>query len=754
MLTILKFAKKYWLSMVIIIGLLIGQAACELALPQYTSDIVDVGIQNAGVESAAPEVIREDTLEGLLRFLSEDEKSEVLALYDKKEAGEAPEAIRKKYPAAVTQSVYVLNLQGSEKERSQQRERLEELLTPAEAIQLMMGSEGEEAEKMRETVLQQMNLPEGTDLSQVLAMMPDEALREMKDQMLEQMGDMGDLMFSSVGIAFVKQEYADMGADMEQFQMSYLGGSGLQMLGLALLGMVLSVIVSFLSSRMAARTSRDLRGQIFEKVVSFSNEEMSSFSTSSLITRCTNDVQQVQMVLTMLFRMVAYAPIMGIGGILKVLATKTHMEWIIAVAVIAVLALVAVLMVIAMPKFKKMQKLVDRLNLVSREILTGIPVIRAFSREKHEEERFDGASTDLMKTQLFTSRTMAFMMPAMMLIMNAITVLIVWVGANGINMGTLQVGDMMAFITYTMQIVMAFLMITMVSVMLPRAAVAAERIKEVLNSETKIENPEQPRQIAGGVRGRIEFDHVSFRYPGADEDVLMDLNFTAEPGQTTAIIGSTGSGKSTLVQLIPRLFDVTEGKITLDGVDIRDMELHELRRNIGYIPQKGILFSGTIESNLRFGAQDAPKEQIREAAEIAQARDFIEEKPDKYESEIAQGGSNVSGGQKQRLSIARAIAKNPKIYVFDDSFSALDYKTDLKLRQALADKVSDATVVIVAQRINTILHADKILVLDDGRIAGMGTHEELLRSNEVYQQIARSQLSQKELEGAGKEARV
>lgn len=754
MLTILKFAKKYWLSMVIIIGLLIGQAACELALPQYTSDIVDVGIQNAGVESAAPEVIREDTLEGLLRFLSEDEKSEVLALYDKKEAGEAPEAIRKKYPAAVTQSVYVLNLQGSEKERSQQRERLEELLTPAEAIQLMMGSEGEEAEKMRETVLQQMNLPEGTDLSQVLAMMPDEALREMKDQMLEQMGDMGDLMFSSVGIAFVKQEYADMGADMEQFQMSYLGGSGLQMLGLALLGMVLSVIVSFLSSRMAARTSRDLRGQIFEKVVSFSNEEMSSFSTSSLITRCTNDVQQVQMVLTMLFRMVAYAPIMGIGGILKVLATKTHMEWIIAVAVIAVLALVAVLMVIAMPKFKKMQKLVDRLNLVSREILTGIPVIRAFSREKHEEERFDGASTDLMKTQLFTSRTMAFMMPAMMLIMNAITVLIVWVGANGINMGTLQVGDMMAFITYTMQIVMAFLMITMVSVMLPRAAVAAERIKEVLNSETKIENPEQPRQIAGGVRGRIEFDHVSFRYPGADEDVLMDLNFTAEPGQTTAIIGSTGSGKSTLVQLIPRLFDVTEGKITLDGVDIRDMELHELRRNIGYIPQKGVLFSGTIESNLRFGAQDAPKEQIREAAEIAQARDFIEEKPDKYESEIAQGGSNVSGGQKQRLSIARAIAKNPKIYVFDDSFSALDYKTDLKLRQALADKVSDATVVIVAQRINTILHADKILVLDDGRIAGMGTHEELLRSNEVYQQIARSQLSQKELEGAGKEARV
>ena len=593
MLTILKFAKKYWLSMVIIIGLLIGQAACELALPQYTSDIVDVGIQNAGVESAAPEVIREDTLEGLLRFLSEDEKSEVLALYDKKEAGEAPEAIRKKYPAAVTQSVYVLNLQGSEKERSQQRERLEELLTPAEAIQLMMGSEGEEAEKMRETVLQQMNLPEGTDLSQVLAMMPDEALREMKDQMLEQMGDMGDLMFSSVGIAFVKQEYADMGADMEQFQMSYLGGSGLQMLGLALLGMVLSVIVSFLSSRMAARTSRDLRGQIFEKVVSFSNEEMSSFSTSSLITRCTNDVQQVQMVLTMLFRMVAYAPIMGIGGILKVLATKTHMEWIIAVAVIAVLALVAVLMVIAMPKFKKMQKLVDRLNLVSREILTGIPVIRAFSREKHEEERFDGASTDLMKTQLFTSRTMAFMMPAMMLIMNAITVLIVWVGANGINMGTLQVGDMMAFITYTMQIVMAFLMITMVSVMLPRAAVAAERIKEVLNSETKIENPEQPRQIAGGVRGRIEFDHVSFRYPGADEDVLMDLNFTAEPGQTTAIIGSTGSGKSTLVQLIPRLFDVTEGKITLDGVDIRDMELHELRRNIGYIPQKGVLFSGT-----------------------------------------------------------------------------------------------------------------------------------------------------------------
>lgn len=744
MIRILKFAKKYWASMLIIIALLVGQATCELALPQYTSNIVDVGIQNGGIETEAPEVMRQETMELLMRFLNEQERQTVQEAYVLYGAGEAKDDILKEYPAAGTEGVYVLE--------GENREEIEEILIPAETVFLTLRSEGEEAQAMRESVLEQMGLSADTDPNQVLAMLPDEALQAIKEGIIEEMGNMGDTMLSSMGVAFVKDEYAQMGMDMEGTQMGYLGGVGLQMLGLALLGMLFTIAVAFLSSRMAARTSRDLRSRIFHKVVSFSNEEMSQFSTSSLITRCTNDVQQVQMVLMLMFRMVIYAPILGIGGILKVLQTRTHMEWIIVVAVVAVLALVAVLMAVAMPKFKIMQKLVDRLNLVSREILTGTSVIRAFSREKYEEKRFDGASRNLMKTQLFTSRTMALMMPAMMFVMNGITVLIVWVGAHGIDMGTLQVGDMMAFITYTMQIVMAFLMITMVSVMLPRAAVAAERIQEVLDSETKIENPEHPEQVARH-SGRIVFDHVSFRYPGSDEDVLTDMNFTAESGQTTAIIGSTGSGKSTLVQLIPRLFDVTKGRITIDGVDVRNMDLHELRGSIGYVPQKGVLFSGTIDSNLRFGAQDASEVQIREAAEIAQALDFIEEKPEGFEAPIAQGGTNVSGGQKQRLSIARAIAKNPKLYVFDDSFSALDYKTDFKLRQALSSKVSQATVVIVAQRINTILHADKILVLDEGKIVGEGTHEELLAHNEIYRQIAQSQLSQEELTGSGKEVR-
>ena len=587
------------------------------------------------------------------------------------------------------------------------------------------------------------------DFFTLLSSLPKENLIQMKENIVKEMTVSSDTMLESMAISFLQEEYQNIGIALDKVQMNYLRNVGGRMIALALLTMVAAILVGYLSAKLAARTSRDLRNQVFQKVVGFSSEEMNRFSTASLITRSTNDIQQVQQVLVMLFRIVAYAPIMGIGGIIKVFHTNASMTWIIAVAVGVIMFMVMILMQVAMPKFKSMQKLVDRLNLVSREILTGIPVIRAFSREKHEEKRFDSASRDLMKTQLFTTRTMSFMMPAMMFIMNAITVLILWVGSHGIDLGQLQVGDMMAFITYTMQIVMSFLMLTMISVMLPRASVAADRIDEILKSETVIHNPENPKKDVIQ-KGEVRFENVSFQYPGAEECALTDIDFTAKSGETTAIIGSTGCGKSTLVQLIPRLFDVTKGKITIDGVDIRQMDMKELRRKIGYVPQKGILFSGTIASNLKFGAPDISNEKMEEAAAIAQATEFIETKPEGYETGIAQGGTNVSGGQKQRLSIARAIAKNPNIYVFDDSFSALDYKTDITLRKALKEKVSEATVLIVAQRISTIIHAEKIIVLEDGKIVGMGTHEELMEDNKVYQQIAMSQLSKGELEKKGK----
>ncbi len=604
---------------------------------------------------------------------------------------------------------------------------------------------------MRKQILGAMQIEENTEIDffTLLSSLPKENLIQMKENIVKEMTVSSDTMLESMAISFLQEEYQNIGIALDKVQMNYLRNVGGRMIALALLTMVAAILVGYLSAKLAARTSRDLRNQVFQKVVGFSSEEMNRFSTASLITRSTNDIQQVQQVLVMLFRIVAYAPIMGIGGIIKVFHTNASMTWIIAVAVGVIMFMVMILMQVAMPKFKSMQKLVDRLNLVSREILTGIPVIRAFSREKHEEKRFDSASRDLMKTQLFTTRTMSFMMPAMMFIMNAITVLILWVGSHGIDLGQLQVGDMMAFITYTMQIVMSFLMLTMISVMLPRASVAADRIDEILKSETVIHNPENPKKDVIQ-KGEVRFENVSFQYPGAEECALTDIDFTAKSGETTAIIGSTGCGKSTLVQLIPRLFDVTKGKITIDGVDIRQMDMKELRRKIGYVPQKGILFSGTIASNLKFGAPDISNEKMEEAAAIAQATEFIETKPEGYETGIAQGGTNVSGGQKQRLSIARAIAKNPNIYVFDDSFSALDYKTDITLRKALKEKVSEATVLIVAQRISTIIHAEKIIVLEDGKIVGMGTHEELMEDNKVYQQIAMSQLSKGELEKKGK----
>lgn len=759
MIKIIKFAKKSWYIMIMIILMLVVQAYAELSLPAYTADIVDVGIQYGGIESPVADVMREDTYNNLMLFVDEQDRDKVNDSYElinKDTLNEDDyDEYKSKYPAIKEGSVYILKdsvLEGSQEEQDKKIDELGKILVPAETIMISMTSDETQAVENREKMLSSMGMDPSSveDIFSVIKMLPQEAIDKMKESMNEQMGDMSELMGDSVGIQFVQDEYESIGIDLGDYQMDYLKAAGLKMLGLALIGMMAAVIVGFLASRLAASTGRNVRNQVFKKVVSFSNAEMNNFSTASLITRCTNDIQQIQMVMVMLFRMVAYAPIMGIGGIIKVINSNTYMAWIIAVAVVAIICLVGVLMAVAMPKFKMMQTLVDRLNLVTREILTGLSVIRAFGREKEEEKRFDGASKNLMKTQLFTNRSMALMMPTMMFIMNAITVLIIWVGANGVDLGEIQVGDMMAFITYTMQIVMSFLMITMVSVMLPRASVAADRINEVLNSKTLIlDGDKELERNRQNLSGEVEFDHVSFKYPGAMENVLEDLTFTAKPGETTAIIGSTGCGKSTLIQLIPRLYDATEGKVMIDGNDVKDLKLHELREMIGFVPQKGVLFSGTIESNIKFGVPDADIEQVKDAADIAQAAEFINSKPEGYNTPVAQGGGNVSGGQKQRLSIARAIAKNSDIYIFDDSFSALDYNTDAALRKELSKKVSDATVIIVAQRISTIINADKILVLDDGKIVGEGTHKQLLKESEVYQQIASSQFSQAEL---GREA--
>ena len=582
----------------------------------------------------------------------------------------------------------------------------------------------------------------------LLKMLPAEQRTTMVEKIEEQMSEMPDTILDQAAVSFCKSAYKDLGMDMDQTQIHYLLKTGGQMAVLALLGMAASIMVAFLASRVGASAGRDLRSGVFHKVVGFSNNEFNHFSTASLITRSTNDIQQIQMLIVMLLRMVLYAPILAIGGVLQVMKTNVSMSWIIGLAVIIIAFVVLLLFLVVMPKFKVLQNLVDKLNLVTREILTGLPVIRAFSTEKHEEERFDDANRTLTKTNLFVNRAMTFMMPVMMFVMNGVSVLIVWTGAHGISDGQMQVGDMMAFIQYTMQIIMGFLMLCMISIMLPRAAVAADRVEEVLKSETMIHDPKQEKHFPEDGKGVLTFDHVSFRYPGADEDVLEDITFTAKPGETTAIIGSTGSGKSTLVNLIPRFYDVTSGDIMLDGVDIREVKQQELREKLGYVPQKGVLFSGDIASNIMFGNSHGSDDEMIEAAEIAQATEFIDTKPEKYKSPISQGGLNVSGGQKQRLSIARAIAKHPQVFIFDDSFSALDYKTDVTLRRALAEKTSGSTVLIVAQRISTILHAEQIIVLDEGKVAGKGTHAELLKNCPVYREIAESQLSRKELEAA------
>ena len=759
-----KYAASYWKAMIAIVLILVVQAYCDLSLPAYTSDIVNVGIQQGGIEDEVPRQIATEEMEKLLLFVSEDDQQTVMDAYTEDNTSYKKEAYVLKDSVAEEENtmenlkdilqipmMMTSGIESGSDTTKQMEDKLKEQMSQGMAQSMPQGADRTMPEGMPQGESQAESQAVSLDdmsMFDLLKMLPAEQRATMVEKIEEQMSEMPDTILDQASVSFCRSAYKDLGMDMDQTQIHYLLKTGGQMAALALLGMVASIMVAFLASRVGASAGRDLRSGVFHKVVGFSNNEFNHFSTASLITRSTNDIQQIQMLIVMLLRMVLYAPILAIGGVLQVMKTNVSMSWIIGLAVIIIAFVVLLLFLVVMPKFKVLQNLVDKLNLVTREILTGLPVIRAFSTEKHEEERFDDANRTLTKTNLFVNRAMTFMMPVMMLVMNGVSVLIVWTGAHGISDGQMQVGDMMAFIQYTMQIIMGFLMLCMISIMLPRAAVAADRVEEVLKSETMIHDPKQEKHFPEDGKGVLTFDHVSFRYLGADEDVLEDITFTAKPGETTAIIGSTGSGKSTLVNLIPRFYDVTSGDITLDGVDIREVKQHELREKLGYVPQKGVLFSGDIASNIMFGNSHGSDDEMIEAAEIAQATEFIDTKPEKYKSPISQGGSNVSGGQKQRLSIARAIAKHPQVFIFDDSFSALDYKTDVTLRRALAEKTSGSTVLIVAQRISTILHAEQIIVLDEGKVAGKGTHAELLKNCPVYREIAESQLSRKELEAA------
>ena len=755
-----KYAASYWKAMIAILLILVVQAYCDLSLPAYTSDIVNVGIQQGGIEDEVPRQIATEEMEKLLLFVSEDDQQTVMDAYTEDNTSYKKEAYVLKDSVAEEENtmenlkdilqipmMMTSGIESGSDTTKQMEDKLKEQMSQGMAQSMPQGSDRTMPEGESQAESQAVSLDD-MSMFDLLKMLPVEQRATMVEKIEEQMSEMPDTILDQASVSFCRSAYKDLGMDMDQTQIHYLLKTGGQMAALALLGMAASIMVAFLASRVGASAGRDLRSGVFHKVVGFSNNEFNHFSTASLITRSTNDIQQIQMLIVMLLRMVLYAPILAIGGVLQVMKTNVSMSWIIGLAVIIIAFVVLLLFLVVMPKFKVLQNLVDKLNLVTREILTGLPVIRAFSTEKHEEERFDDANRTLTKTNLFVNRAMTFMMPVMMFVMNGVSVLIVWTGAHGISDGQMQVGDMMAFIQYTMQIIMGFLMLCMISIMLPRAAVAADRVEEVLKSETMIHDPKQEKHFPEDGKGVLTFDHVSFRYPGADEDVLEDITFTAKPGETTAIIGSTGSGKSTLVNLIPRFYDVTSGDITLDGVDIREVKQQELREKLGYVPQKGVLFSGDIASNIMFGNSHGSDDEMIEAAEIAQATEFIDTKPEKYKSPISQGGSNVSGGQKQRLSIARAIAKHPQVFIFDDSFSALDYKTDVTLRRALAEKTSGSTVLIVAQRISTILHAEQIIVLDEGKVAGKGTHAELLKNCPVYREIAESQLSKKELEAA------
>lgn len=744
MLNLLKHLKPFVASMILAIALLFVQAICDLSLPDYMSNIVNVGIQQGGVENAVPKVIKSSEMEKLFIFMSDEEKNNIknnYTLLDKDNLTiDEYNKYLKDYPELENETIYKLNTNEEEKIN-----KLNDIFGKPMLIVSMLESQGLNGVPGIDGML-----PQGMDLSnmdpfQMLSIMSKEQIDNMLANVDEKLADMPESMITQAATSYVKDQYKEVGINTDKLQSNYVIMAGLKMVGIALISMLATVIVSFIAARVGAALGRNLRKDVFKKVVGFSNTEFDEFSTASLITRTTNDIQQILMLVVMGLRIVFYAPILGVGGVIKVINTGASMGWVIGVAVISILLLVIVLFSFAMPKFKSVQKLVDRLNLVTRESLTGMLVIRAFSTQKYEEEKFEVANKNLTRTNLFVNRVMTIMMPLMMFIMNAITLLIVWVGAHRIDEGIMQVGTMMAFMQYTMQIIMAFLMISMVSVILPRAMVSAQRVSEVLNVDVAIKDSEKLQMFNENEKGTIEFKNVSFRYPGADEDVISNVSFKAFPGETTAFIGSTGSGKSTLINLIPRFYDVTEGEILIDGVNIKNVSQYDLREKIGFIPQKGLLFSGTIESNLKYGGDHIVDEDMIKASEIAQAMEFINSKEERFNTEIAQGGTNVSGGQKQRLAIARAIAKKPEVFIFDDSFSALDFKTDAKLRKAINTELKESTLLIVAQRISTIMNANQIIVLDEGKVVGKGTHKELMENCEVYQQIALSQLSKEEL---------
>lgn len=754
MLKLRRYTKPFLMSILIIVALLFGQAMCELAMPDYMSDIVNIGINAGGIEDGVPEAIRESEYQKLKVFMEEKEQKLFEKHYTLMTPASAKQEAKDDYPALKKENVYLLQDIDADT-----RTAIKHALSGSETI--VMGIEqavdkikdkdamdSKEVSKEQKEMMEMIQkLPKGVDVFMAMQMMPHEKLQEMKKDMNKVMKAMGESTADTANAQYVRNEYKAMGMDVDAIQYQYLFVKGGLMLFVALGSAVAAVAVGFLAARVAAGFSRDLRKDVFHKVEHFSSAEFNKFSTNTLITRTTNDIQQIQMVLVMILRIVIYAPIIGIGAIIKVIQSNANMTWIIALVIVVILSIMMVAFTTVMPKFKILQKLMDGLNSVVREMLDGMPVIRAFNNQKKEEEKFEEANSKIMKTNMFTARAMSTLMPLIMLVMNSATILIVWVGGHQIDSGSLQVGDMMAFMQYSMQIIMAFMMITMISIMIPRASVAAGRVSEILHTKPSIEDPQAPKHLADDQRGRIEFRNVSFRYPGAEEDVLKNITFTAEPGQTTAFIGSTGSGKSTIINLVPRFYDVTQGAIYVDGVNVKDVTQHELRDHIGYVPQKGTLFTGTIESNLRYAKEDATEEELAKAAEIAQALEFIEEKAERYETAITQGGTNVSGGQRQRLSIARALVKKPEIYIFDDTFSALDFKTDAKLRKALniLCQETKSTVLLVAQRISSIMHAERIVVLDKGEVVGIGNHEELMKSCEVYQEIAYSQLSKEEL---------
>ena len=747
MFKVLLKLRKAWKSVLIVMILLVVQAMGELALPDYTSRIVNVGIQQGGVESCAPEAIREEELQNIL--ITTDEDDFILDKYTLLSKDDLSESdynkYVKEYPALEKENIYILK-----KISKEDKEKLEDVMAKPLVMMYVIQDETK-SESMRQYVISVLPVEvqsafQNASLIDIIKAMPEEQSKQMIDNFGKQIEDTVGGMLSQSAITAVRTEYTAIGMDTDKIQSSYIWKAGFQMLGVAFLIMITGVTVMYFSSGMACKLAKYLREEVFEKVLKYSNKEFREFSTASLITRSTNDIQQIQGMIQVLFRTVVFAPIMGIGGLIRVITkSSTSMIWIIGFAILCILTVVLILFIVAMPKFKKLQVLIDKINLVAREILTGLPVIRAFNKEKSEEERFDKANLDLTKVNIFVNRVMSFMMPLLMFLMNGISLMIVWFGSKNIDSGVMQVGDMMAIIQYTMQIVMAFLMVSMISIMLPRAAVSANRINEILDQDLSIKDKDETKKFESDKKGLVEFKNVSFRYPDADMEILTDISFTAEPGKTTAIIGSTGSGKSTIVNLIPRFYDVTGGELCVDGVNIKDVSQKDLRDIIGYVPQKGVLFSGTIESNIKFADENMSDERMIKAAEIAQATEFIESKSEKYQTHISQGGTNVSGGQKQRLSIARAIASDPEIYIFDDSFSALDYKTDCVLREELAKVTKDKTVIIVAQRINTVLNADQIITLEDGKIVGKGTHEELMENCETYRQIALSQLSEEEL---------